>query len=168
MFAPPHPARLPLRIPDPREIRQQESRERRTGQSEPFLPASAAMVQGADTTGRTTRQQHLGSAPACGLERRQFLPLQREGCTAYGARGGPNRTWHQDPLRSPAHSGFRPDAPPRPAPLPRANSAASLAPSGVWRPLEAFGLTRVIQYKLESQCRRPSSLRVVRFPFHTI
>lgn len=66
-----------------------------------ILPASAAMVQGADNTGRTTRQQHLRSAPACGLERRSSLPLQRERCSAYGARGGPNRTWHGDPPEAP-------------------------------------------------------------------
>lgn len=105
MFDPPHPARLSLRIPDPRKTRQPETRERRAGRNGPFLPASAAMVQGADNTGRTTRQQRLRSAPACGLEKRLSLPLQPEGCTAYGALGGPNRTWHGDPPRSPSHLG---------------------------------------------------------------
>lgn len=101
VFDHPHPARISLRIPDPRETSQPETRGRRAERSGPLLPASAAMVQGADNTGRTTRQQHLRSAPACGLERRSSLPLQREGCTAYGARGGPNRTWHRDPPEAP-------------------------------------------------------------------
>lgn len=87
--------------PRPKRFSQPETRGRRAERSGPLLPASAAMVQGADNTGRTTRQQHLRSAPACGLERRLSLPLQREGCTAYGARGGPNRTWHRDPPEAP-------------------------------------------------------------------
>lgn len=57
-------------------------------------------------------------------------------------------------------TGTRPEAPPimlPPTPASRAYSASSLAPAGEWRPLEAFGLTRVIQYRRRSSTQETLS-----------
>jgi hypothetical protein len=83
----------------------------------PYPPARP-WSRGAENRGKKERQE-LPPAPATASGQGGAQPQAPAGCTAYGALGGPNGTWHPAP---PA------DAPPPPGPAPARISAASLAP----------------------------------------
>lgn len=97
-----------------------------TGLLGPSLPACAAMVPEARKWGGGWG--HCSSAQLPPLpQAREDLSPGREGCAAYGARGGPNRTWHRGPARRrPAQQTQGPA--PGPWPAHRSDSLAALVP----------------------------------------